>query len=460
MMNEGIFFNKYERDPIPLKDAYPGEYYGIAYDPEPKVLYIINKYESNPAAADIDDDDDKSDGNAPNVQYVIEQPIEASYMEVYMDYDHNPTTKSFDTSVTFIEMGAASSSDKIVLIPDPSNPTRSTEGHTLHQQKRAEEAKSTTPAIAPVPSVKSVKYATLPPIPVAKASAPVSSALMAKVLFNFAGTGANEMPLTAGETVEVVQRGKPGAWSKGLRGSFPTDYVQFIESADSTAVVAPKKGGRSKTRRKGGQRLMTARKSNSKTRSKRGGAKSKKDTEICAICLEELKKGEQISKLKCKHRFHKSCIEPVCLQKGNIDVHCPLCRGDISFSCAAHITRASPWKYNPYTDPIPFDNTQFWNMTLEKRRQVIAEVQKHHRNWLARNRKTIRNETPAQRAERIETETLLNADMETARDRYFMNISRPRVDDEQFSPHSPDYTPPTSRSPVYNPGTPRSPASP
>ena len=225
MMNEGIFFNKYERDPIPLKDARPGQYYGIVYDPEPKVRYIINKYESNPAAADIDDDDDddKSDGNAPNVQYVIEQPVEASYMEVYMHYDHNPTPKSFDKSVTFIEMGAASSSDKIVLIPDPSIPTRSTEGHTLHQQKRAEEAKSTTPAIAPVPSVKSVKYATLPPIPVAKASAPVSSALMAKVLFNFAGTGANEMPLTAGETVEVVQRGKPGAWSKGLRGSFPTD---------------------------------------------------------------------------------------------------------------------------------------------------------------------------------------------------------------------------------------------
>lgn len=363
MMNEGIFFNNYERDPIPLKDAYPGQYYGIVHHPEPKVRYIINKYESNPAAADIDDDD-KSDGNAPNVQYVIEQPIEASYMEVYLHYDRNATPKSFDKSVTFFEMGAASSSDKIVLIPDPSDPKRSTEGHTLHQ-KRAEEAKST----------------------------------------------------------------------------FPT-------------IITPKKKGGSKTRRKG------SRKSNSKTRSKRGGAKSKKDTEICAICLEELKKGEQISKLKCKHRFHKSCIEPVCLQKGNIDVHCPLCRGDISFSCAAHITRASPWKYNPYTDPIPFDNTQFWNMTLEKRRQVIAEVQKHHRNWLARNRKTIRNETPAQRAERIETETLLNADMETARDRYFMNISRPRVNDEQFSPHSPDYTPPTSRSPVYNPGTPRSPASP
>jgi len=137
MMNEGIFFNKYERDPIPLKDARIAEYYGIVYDPEPKVRYIINKYESNPAAADIDDDD-KSDGNAPNVQYVIEQPIEASYMEVTRHYDRDATPKQFDTSVTFVEMGAAGSPDKIVLIPDPNDPKRSTEGHTLHKLKTAE----------------------------------------------------------------------------------------------------------------------------------------------------------------------------------------------------------------------------------------------------------------------------------------------------------------------------------
>jgi len=139
MMNEGIFFNKYESDPIPLKDAGYGKYYGIAYDPEPKVRYIINKYESNPAAADIDDDD-KSDGNAPNVQYVIEQPIEASYMEVRRQYS-DATPKPFDTSVTFDEIGAASSRDNIVLIPDPNDPKRSTEGHTLHKLKTIETPK-------------------------------------------------------------------------------------------------------------------------------------------------------------------------------------------------------------------------------------------------------------------------------------------------------------------------------
>lgn len=143
-MNEGIFFNKYESDPIPLKDALTTEYYGIAYEPEPKVRYIINKYESNPAAADIDDDD-KSDGNAPNVQYVIEQPIEASYMEVRRQYS-DATPKPFDTSVTFYEIGAASSRDNIVLIPDPNDPKRSTEGHTLHKLK-AEKPNTTFPII-------------------------------------------------------------------------------------------------------------------------------------------------------------------------------------------------------------------------------------------------------------------------------------------------------------------------
>lgn len=363
MMNEGIFFNKYERDPIPLKDARPGQYYGIVYDPEPKVRYIINKYESNPAAADIDDDDDddKSDGNAPNVQYVIEQPVEASYMEVYLHYDHNATPKSFDKSVTFTEMGAASSSDKIVLIPDPSDPTRSTEGHTLHQQKRAEEAKST----------------------------------------------------------------------------FPT-------------IITPKKKGGSKTRRKG------SRKSNSKTRSKRGGAKSKKEAELCPICLDELKKGEQIPKLKCKHKFHKACLERVCRQKANVGVPCPICRGDISFSCVADITRASPWKYNPYTSGTPFDMIQMRNMSAEERRQMDKEIQKHHRNWLARRRRTMRKETPQQRDLRIETESRLNAEMKTARNRHFMN---PRVENEPFIPSSPD-SPPPGYSPFFLPHTPPPPRSP
>ena len=198
-------------------------------------------------------------------------------------------------------------------------------------------------------------------------------------------------------------------------------------------------GGGSKKRRKG------SRKSNSKTRSKRGGAKSKKEAELCPICLDELKKGEQIPKLNCKHKFHKACLERVCRKKSNVDVPCPLCRGDISFSCVADITRDSPWKYNPYTSTTPYDMIQMRNMSAEERRQMIKETQKHHRNWLARRRRTMRKETPEQRTLRIETETRLNTEMETARNRPFIS---PRVANERFSPHSPDYPPPSPRSPA------------
>ncbi len=210
----------------------------------------------------------------------------------------------------------------------------------------------------------------------------------------------------------------------------------------------------SRKRRKG------SRKSNSKTRSKRGGAKSKKnkkEAEMCPICFEELKKGEQIPKLNCKHKFHKSCLEPVCRQKGNVGVPCPICRGDISFACAADITRTSPWKYDPYDESIPFDIFELNNMSLAQRRQVNKEVQKHRNNWLARRRKAMRNETDEQRDARVERESILHAELETARNRPFINGSQ-----SPDQPHSPDYPPPgySPRSPVYNPGTPRSPASP
>ena len=229
-----------------------------------------------------------------------------------------------------------------------------------------------------------------------------------------------------------------------------------VPTMDEIIKRRRKKGGTRKMRKNGKARKMKTKKSSKsrtrKSNSKRGGAKSKKnkkEAEMCPICFEELKKGEQIPKLNCKHKFHRSCLEPVCRQKGNQNVPCPLCRGDISFSCVADITRASPWKYNPYTSTTPYDMIQMRNMSVEERRQMIKETQKHHRNWLARRRRTIRNETPEQRTLRVETETRLNAEMETARDRYFTN---PRVENEPFIPNSPDYPPPG-----YSP---RSPASP
>ena len=65
----------------------------------------------------------------------------------------------------------------------------------------------------------------------------VTEKLKAKAMFDFAGSGKNEMPLKVGQIVEVVQRGKPGAWTKGSHGAFPTDYVQFIEPTVTTGNV-------------------------------------------------------------------------------------------------------------------------------------------------------------------------------------------------------------------------------
>ena len=181
---------------------------------------------------------------------------------------------------------------------------------------------------------------------------------------------------------------------------------QMCNSVKRASVL--KAGSRKKRK---GDRRLTSRKSKSKTRSVRGTATPKTEIELCPICLEELAPGQHIPKLKCKHRFHKACIEPICRQKGNVGVHCPICRGDISFSCAADITRVSPWKYDPYTDSTPFDMIELNNMTVAERRLVHKEIQKHRNNFLARRRKTLRNETHEQRSIRIENESTSDTHM-------------------------------------------------
>lgn len=55
------------------------------------------------------------------------------------------------------------------------------------------------------------------------------------------------------------------------------------------------------------------------------------DTE-CAICIEKLKRKQEICKFPCKHEFHTSCMMSL-LQHGvntqNNDVSCPVCRAVI-----------------------------------------------------------------------------------------------------------------------------------
>jgi hypothetical protein len=46
------------------------------------------------------------------------------------------------------------------------------------------------------------------------------------------------MPLSVGDTIEIVRRGDPGGWCTGKLGSFPTDYVQFLApEADATPAL-------------------------------------------------------------------------------------------------------------------------------------------------------------------------------------------------------------------------------
>ena len=194
-----------------------------------------------------------------------------------------------------------------------------------------------------------------------------------------------------------------------------------------------------------------------KTRSKRGGmAKTKKEMDICPICLEAIKKEDNVPKLKCKHYFHKACLANVCRRSNNIDAKCPMCRSNIRFECVADVTRNTPWIYHPHTDPTPYSLTEIRDMNMNERQQMSLDIQRHRNNYLARRRRIIARETPEERDERINIEERFEREEREARNRYYnINSSNSR------EPSSPDYTPPGSppesppRSPPGSP--PRSP---
>ena len=53
--------------------------------------------------------------------------------------------------------------------------------------------------------------------------------------------------------------------------------------------------------------------------------KTKKEDDICSICLVAAKKGDQVYELVCKHIFHVKCIKPW-FEKSSV---CPNCRRDL-----------------------------------------------------------------------------------------------------------------------------------
>ena len=63
-----------------------------------------------------------------------------------------------------------------------------------------------------------------------------SRKVMGTVNFDFTGTESNQITISAGQTIEIVEQGDPGGWSQaidlsGKTGYYPTDYVVKIEAA-------------------------------------------------------------------------------------------------------------------------------------------------------------------------------------------------------------------------------------
>tara|TARA_Y100000991_G_scaffold182114_1_gene145176 strand:+ start:1788 stop:2975 length:1188 start_codon:yes stop_codon:yes gene_type:complete len=195
---------------------------------------------------------------------------------------------------------------------------------------------------------------------------------------------------------------------------------------------------------------MTTRKYSKSKQSKKSRSKKEENKEDCPICLDELKKQDNIPKLKCKHKFHKQCLEPICRQRDNENVPCPLCRRDISFECASNITRNSPWKYSPHTNPTPFTQHQMMRMSMEERQQHHNEIQRHRRNYLARRRRTIARETSAERTAREQREQELETQRRQEMENFYNNSNHfsPRTPEtptspNNFIPRTPDESPPS-----------------
>ena len=64
-----------------------------------------------------------------------------------------------------------------------------------------------------------------------------SNVITARVLYDFASTGAGQVSLTKGEIVTITTKGPTGGWSSTTVGSFPTDYVEFIAASAVTTTA-------------------------------------------------------------------------------------------------------------------------------------------------------------------------------------------------------------------------------
>jgi hypothetical protein len=168
------------------------------------------------------------------------------------------------------------------------------------------------------------------------------------------------------------------------------------------------KTAKSRKHRSRSPRVMTARKS----RSSKGGSKTKR-TEVCRLCEKEFKADDEIPKLKCKHKFHKKCLKPLCMRTNNHNVMCPVegCGGHISyFECAADISRDTPWEYDPFdsTDGNSLINSAEWSELTDDER---AELSKEFKKLKAKYSKELRafvnsDATPEERIDHLIAENV------------------------------------------------------
>lgn len=62
-----------------------------------------------------------------------------------------------------------------------------------------------------------------------------------------------------------------------------------------------------------------------------------RDSETCAVCLERLRRGQEVRRLPCSHPYHRSCIDPW-LRSSTL---CPCCKSDVLPALQTRLAQAS-----------------------------------------------------------------------------------------------------------------------
>ncbi|KAG8079269.1 hypothetical protein GUJ93_ZPchr0007g4272 [Zizania palustris] len=57
----------------------------------------------------------------------------------------------------------------------------------------------------------------------------------------------------------------------------------------------------------------------------KGGESSPAVVEYCVVCLSSMEEGDEVRVLRCRHLFHRRCLDPW-LQQARSPATCPLCR--------------------------------------------------------------------------------------------------------------------------------------